>query len=153
MKIIHVTRRNFALTGILLVLAVVSSLLLGGCFQREDNVAAPLHAATDADRAAFLTAYGWEIDTKAIETLDLVLPLDLAKEWAEYTAIQDAQGLPFAQYGGQAVRRYTYAVTNYPGSPQGVQVNLYQCGEDIIGGDVMILGENGGQYGLERPKE
>ena len=153
MKIIHMTRRSFVLTGILLALAVISTLLLGGCFPREDTAPAPLHAATDADRAAFLTAYGWEIDTKAIETLDLVLPSNLTEQWSEYTAIQDAQGLPFAQYGGQAVRRYTYAITNYPGSPQGAQVNLYQCGEDIIGGDVMVLGENGGQYGLERGKE
>ena len=121
--------------------------MLGGCFQKAPESDTQT-VATDADRAAFLTAYGWEIDTKAIETLDLVLPLDLAKEWAEYTAIQDAQGLPFAQYGGQAVRRYTYAITNYPNSPQGAQVNLYQCGDLIIGADIIVTGEGGGQYGI-----
>ena len=116
MKVLHISRRHLVLTAVLLVAAISASVVLGGCFQKspEEN---PLQAATDADRAAYLFSYGWEIEENALETLDLVLPTDLSRKWADYVAMQTGQGLPFADYGGQAVRRYTYTVTNYEGSP------------------------------------
>ena len=147
MKVLHISRRHLVLTAVLLVTAISASVVLGGCFQREPEEN-PLQAATDVDRAAFLSSYGWEIEETALETLDLVLPTDLSQKWADYVAMQTGQGLPFADYGGQSVRRYTYAVTNYEGSPQGVQANLYQCGDLIIGADIIVTGEGGGQYGI-----
>ena len=147
MKVLHISRRHLVLTAVLLATVISASVVLGGCFQKSPEEP-PLQAATDVDRAAFLSSYGWEIEEKALETLDLVLPADLSQKWADYVAIQTGQGLPFADYGGQAVRRYTYTVTNYEGLPQGVQANLYQCGDLIIGADIIVTGEGGGQYGI-----
>lgn len=150
MRIFHITRRHLALTGGFLVLAVGVSVFLGGCFQRQAPADTVSSAANDEERAAFFARYGWEIDTKAVETLDLTLPADLNAKWADYVAMQTAQGLPFADYGGQTVRRYTYLITNASQAPQGTQANLYQCGDTIIGADIIYLGEGGGQYGLKK---
>lgn len=150
MKIFHITRRHLALAGGLLVIAVGISVFLGGCFQRQKPVSGPPCAASDEERAAFFAQYGWEIDTRAVETLDLELPTDLSAKWADYVAMQTAQGLPFGDYGGQTVRRYTYIIANAAQAPQGAQANLYQCGDTIIGADIIYLGEGGGQYGLEQ---
>ena len=59
----------------------------------------------------------------------------------------------FGGHDGQAVTRCTYTVTNYPGRTGDVQVNLYLCGDVIIGGDIMALGENGFQASLPYPAE
>ena len=58
-----------------------------------------------------------------------------------------------ADYDGQTVTRCTYTVTNYPGRTGDVQVNLYLCGDVIVGGDIMALGENGFQASLLYPAE
>ena len=79
------------------------------------------------------------------------LPQELAETWGEYAAMQTAQGMPFADYAGQPVRRYTYRVTNYPGMEKGVQANLYLCGDVLIGGDIVATGKGGFQHGLEYP--
>ena len=49
------------------------------------------------------------------------------------------------------MKRYTYTVTNYPEIPQGVQANLYLCGDTLIGGDVVATGKGGFQHGLTYP--
>ena len=87
-----------------------------------------------------------------IETLDLQLPETLENEWADYAKLQKEQGLPFGKFTGQAVKRYTYTVTNYPDIPQGVQANLYLWGDQIIGGDIIATGQGGFQSDLVFPE-
>ena len=70
-----------------------------------------------------------------------------------YLALQQEAGLPLADYDGQTVTRCTYTVTNYPGRTGDVQANLYLCGDVIVGGDIMALGENGFQASLLYPAE
>ena len=77
---------------------------------------------------------------------------DLKASCADYVALQKAQGLPFADYGGQTVCRYTFRLTNYPGGRTDAQANLLLCGSDVIAGDVMLLGADGGQFSLAFPK-
>ena len=43
-------------------------------------------------------------------------------------------------------------VTNYPGVPEGVQANLYLCGDTLIGGDIIATGKGGFQRELAYPK-
>ena len=71
-----------------------------------------------------------------------------AKDDAARRAWLEQQG-----YDGQTVTRCTYTVTNYPGRTGDVQVNLYLCGDVIVGGDIMALGENGFQASLLYPAE
>ncbi len=153
MIVFHISRRRggWLLAGLAAV--IVLALLLTGCPRKEEPPALEgTRAAEDADRVAWLNDLGWQVEEVPVATLDLVLPEDLTKDYAAYTALQNAQGLPFIQYAGQAVRRYTYTVTNYPGVTQGVQANLYLCEDEIIGGDIISLGAQGFRTGLMYPE-
>ena len=153
MRIYHITRRRMIVTAAALVLVAGLSIMLAGCHGKEDTAKQTgILAATDADRIAFLEDLGWQVDGEPMETLDLQLPEDLADSWAEYVALQTGQGLPFANYAGQNVRRYTYRINNYPSVTKGVQANLYLCGDEIIGGDIISTGKNGFQAGLQFPE-
>ena len=151
MRVIHITRRRMALMSLALGLVIGSALLLAGCFggDKETEV---ITAATNEERVAYLQALGWQVEPQPIETLDLQLPEKLEGEWDAYAKLQKGQGLPFSEFAGQAVKRYTYTVTNYPEIPQGVQANLYLWGDQIIGGDVIFTGQGGFQTDLAFPK-
>lgn len=151
MRVIHITRRRMALMSLALGLVIGSALLLAGCFggDKETEV---ITAATNEKRVAYLEALGWQVEPQPIETLDLQLPEKLEGEWDAYAKLQKGQGLPFSEFAGQAVKRYTYTVTNYPEIPQGVQANLYLWGDQIIGGDVIFTGQGGFQTDLAFPK-
>lgn len=151
MRVIHITRRRMALMSLALGLVIGSALLLAGCFggNKETEV---ITAANNEERVAYLEALGWQVEPQPIETLDLQLPEKLEGEWDAYAKLQKEQGLPFSEFAGQAVKRYTYTVTNYPEIPQGVQANLYLWGDQIIGGDVIFTGQGGFQTDLAFPK-
>lgn len=151
MRVIHITRRRMALMSLALGLVIGSALLLAGCFggDKETEV---ITAATNEERVAYLEALGWQVEPQPIETLDLQLPEKLEGEWDAYAKLQKGQGLPFSEFAGQAVKRYTYTVTNYPEIPQGVQANLYLWGDQIIGGDMIFTGQGGFQTDLAFPK-
>ena len=151
MRVIHITRRRMALMSLALGLVIGSALLLAGCFggDKETEV---ITAATNEERVAYLEALGWQVEPQPIETLDLQLPEKLEGEWDAYAKLQKGQGLLFSEFAGQAVKRYTYTVTNYPEIPQGVQANLYLWGDQIIGGDVIFTGQGGFQTDLAFPK-
>ena len=151
MRVIHITRRRMALMSLALGLVIGSALLLAGCFggDKETEV---ITAATNEERVAYLEALGGQVEPQPIETLDLQLPEKLEGEWDAYAKLQKGQGLPFSEFAGQAVKRYTYTVTNYPEIPQGVQANLYLWGDQIIGGDVIFTGQGGFQTDLALPK-
>lgn len=151
MRVIHITRRRMALMSLALGLVIGSALLLAGCFSgnKETEV---ITAATNEERVAYLEALGWQVEPQPIETLDLQLPEKLEGEWDAYAKLQKGQGLSFSEFAGQAVKRYTYTVTNYPEIPQGVQANLYLWGDQIIGGDVIFTGQGGFQTDLAFPK-
>ena len=95
----------------------------------------------------------WTVDSTPVETLDLQLPRQLDGDWAAYARLQEEQGLPFLPCAGKQVRRYTYRVSNYPGREKDVQANLYVCDDQVVGGDIMGLGENGFQAGLAFPQQ
>ena len=135
-----------AAAALIIALAVI---LPGG----RPKEATPIMAGTEEQRLAFLTGRGWAVDTAPVETLDLQLPDKWEGDWVDYTKLQAEQGLPFADFKGQQVRRYTYNVTNYPGIEKGVQINLYVWDQQLIGGDLVSLGENGFQAGLVFPKQ
>lgn len=151
MRVIHITRRRMALMSLALGLVIGSALLLAGCFG-GDKETEFITAATNEERVAYLEALGWQVEPQPIETLDLQLPEKLEGEWDAYAKLQKGQGLPFSEFAGQAVKRYTYTVTNYPEIPQGVQANLYLWGDQIIGGDVIFTGQGGFQTDLAFPK-
>lgn len=143
-------KRLLAAGAAALALLVALVCILPGCRSKETQ---PITAGTEEQRLAYLESLGWTVEPTPVETLDLRLPDRLEGEWKDYAKVQSDQGLPFSNFAGQSVRRYTYNVTNYPGIEKGVQVNLFVCGEQLIGGDIISLAENGFQTGLAFPKQ
>ncbi len=144
----HRTQRTSVITaGGVLLLALL--LLLWGCGKKTKE---PIYASDPSERIAYLEGLGWQVSSKEIEILHLALPEKLEGRWGDYAAMQEAQGLPFSQYAGQTVHRYTYAVTNYPGRQDDVQINLYLADDTVIGGDLMVLGEGGFHADLTFPQ-
>ena len=148
MRVLHLSRRRL-LPALLLVPAALAAALFFALRtpHSPDSISIP----DGAGCAAYLEKLGWEVAPDPIETLQLRLPEDLKASCADYVALQKAQGLPFADYGGQTVCRYTFRLTNYPGRTD-AQANLLLCGSAVIAGDVMLLGADGGQFSLAFPK-
>ena len=111
-------------------------MLLTACTARSSQT--PVTAKDDAARRAWLEQQGWQTEEQPVRTLTVQLSLEGQED---YLALQQEAGLPLADYDGQTVTRCTYTVTNYPGRTGDVQVNLYLCGDVIVGGDIMALGE------------
>lgn len=145
--------RAKAVGGVLLLGVFLAGLiLLAGACRRETP--GPPAAADAAERLAYLAGLGWETAAEPVETLRLRLPEDFSgTEYERYQALQLTQGFDLRPWAGQAVERYTYAVRNYPGRSEAVQLNLYCCEGVVIAGDVMALGEDGFQTVLAFPEE
>ncbi len=148
MKMVCFSRRKLlpaAVISLLIVGAVLFFALRGG--QGTEGV----YPGGNEGRVAYLEKLGWQVGPEPVETLQMKLPEDL-KGYEDYLSLQKEQGLPFGGCGGKVVCRYTYRVTNYPGGRTDAQVNLLQCDGAVVAGDVVLLGENGGVFGLEFPK-
>ena len=103
-------------------------MLLTACTARPSRT--PVTDKDDAARRAWLEQQGWQTEEQPVRTL--TVQLSLAGQ-EDYLALQQEAGLPLADYDGQTVTRCTYTVTNYPGRTGDVQVNLYLCGDVIVG--------------------
>ena len=153
---VKLTRKRAVLWVVLAGVAVALVILAAGTWggQREDAPnGIPVEDVTDnAARVAFLTAYGWSVSPEPVETLRLLLPETLDKDWTAYNVLQKQQGFDLEDYRGKRVERFTYQVTNYPGTTEDVQINLYLFDGRVIGGDVFCAGEQGFQDTLAFPK-
>ena len=143
--VVFMKRRQLAAAALGVLAALTLLFVIPGC-QRDSG-----GRADNAARVAYLESLGWQVTPEPLETLSILLPEDLSAH-AEYAALQKGLGLPFDRCGGKTVTRYTYTVLNHPDAPQGVQANLFVCGDQVIGGDVTALGENSFRRSLEFPQ-
>lgn len=136
------------LAGVLVLL--VGVIFLPGC--SSSAPAKPILAADNEARLAWLSELGWQVEEQPLESLHLQLPDPLDAHWSDYARQQEEMGLPFSSFAGKTVERLTYRVRNYPQRPDGVQLNLFICDEQIIGGDTIGIGPDGFQAGLAFPE-
>ena len=129
MMILHISKRRIAVMAVSFMVIAAVTVVLAGCFSDKENT---ITLADTAEMADYLQQLGWQVEPDPIETLDLQLPQTLGDTWGDYAAMQAEQGLPFADFAGQPIRRYTFRITNYPGMDGGVQANLYLCGGTLL---------------------
>ena len=79
---------------------------------------------TDADRARFLSQFGWEISATPIESAEITIPDQFDKIFTGYNEIQKRQGLDLSKYKRKKVMRYTYEITNYEGRPTPISSSI-----------------------------
>ena len=134
------------LLGAVLALAIV---LAAG---HDADAPAPLSLDSNPARVEYLASLGWDVAPEPLETLQFLLPDPLEEPYLRYNELQNAQGFDLAEYAGKQVTRWTYTVRNYPGRPDGVQLNLYVCGKLPVAGDVCAPGKDGFQRSLVYPE-
>lgn len=149
----HFSKKK-ALLALAAAAAIIVLLIL--LFGRRESAEAPAdlpRLTTNEERLAYLQSFGWELEAEPLETLQFLLPETLNEPYLTYNKMQEEQGFDLTGCAGKQIARYTYAVTNYPGRPLGVQANLYVCEEYPAAGDILCPGENGFQQGLAFPSQ
>ena len=113
----------------------------------------PCLLESNQDRVEYLETWGWEVEEEPLETLQFLLGEALTEPYLSYNVLQRSQGVDLEECAGKPISRYTYAVTNYPGGREGVQVNLYVCEGQPVAGDVFCAGAEGFRNPLAYPGE
>ena len=138
--------RKKAAAAVLLLGAVFAALIL--LLGRTPPEPEDPKLTSNEERVAYLQSLGWEVEPEPIETLQFLFPAQLEEPYRSYNQLQLPQGFDLSECCGRQVARYTYAVTNHPSQAEGVQANLYLCGEQPVAGDVFSAGANSFQEPL-----
>lgn len=144
------SRKKAVLSVIAMGIVMAVLIILVGHLPSEKDAALP-QLTDNSQRVAYLQSLGWEVESEPLETLQFLLPNALAEPYLSYNELQKTQGFDLSACCGKQVSRFTYAVTNYPGRPEGVQLNLYVCEDVPVAGDIFCAGANGFQETLLYP--
>jgi hypothetical protein len=112
-------------------------------------------AENAAERAAFISQFGWKISEDPIEISEVIIPADFDAGYIEYAEMNKEQGLDLEPFKGVRAKRWTYDVLNYPGLENltgTVQINLLVYEGRVIGGDVCSLEQGGFIHGFDLPE-
>lgn len=119
-----------------------------------DDTAINYKAESAAERAAFLSQFGWKISEDPVEVSEVIIPENFDDGYTEYAAMNKAQGLDLEPFKGVRAKRWTYSILNYPGleNSGSVQANLLIYDGRVIGGDVCSLEQGGFISGFDFPE-
>lgn len=110
-------------------------------------------AKTNEERIAFLSSFGWKPSEEPIEIVEVIIPSEFTDVYENYNEIQKQQGYDLTKFKSKRVKRYTYAITNYPGqeekAPGTIRANLLVYDSKIIGGDVCSVELAGFMHGFK----
>ncbi len=106
---------------------------------------------TNDDRIAFLSQFGWEVESEPIEEATVKIPSTFDKVLSSYNSLQKKQGLDLTEYSGKEVTRYSYKVTNYKGYDGEVTANIIIYKNRVIGGDICSADVDGFIKGFDNP--
>lgn len=107
-----------------------------------------IEAETEKQRLGFARQFGWEIDTEPVEVREVVIPSQFSDVYENYNKIQLEQGFDLSDYKGERAKRWTYRVTNYPGTADVVYINMLIKNGKVIGGDVCSTALGGFMHGF-----
>lgn len=101
----------------------------------------------DESGAAYLSQYGWEVETPAASRDAVVIPRTFSDVFSAYNELQKEQGFDLSQYCGLEAEMYTYKVLNYEGG-ENVVAQLYVRNGGVIGGDIHSTALDGFMVGI-----
>lgn len=137
----------------ILAFLVLAAVVVGACiFLRMDGQQEPeepqeITGETNEERVAYLQSFGWQVETQAAETREVMIPGEFNDVYTTYNAMQQAQGFDLLPYAGQVCTQYKYRITNYPDQTE-VYATLLVYGRIIIGGDVACSEVDGFMHGF-----
>ncbi len=142
-----------------LVLLLIISVSLSVIFLNKDisvkkgqDISAK--AADSAQRIAFLSQFGWEINEEPIEVTEVIIPSEFNDTYTEYNNLQKEQSMDLEPYKGKRVKKWVYEVKNYPGYPSengSLRATLLIYDGLVIGGDVSNISLDGFVRGFDFP--
>lgn len=141
---------KFALVLVLSVAALTSLIILvpSASSAASSSAVSYTDIKTDSDRIAFISGFGWTVDPKPVEEVEMKIPDEFDSVFEEYNKVQLSQGLSLEKYKGKEVVRYTYNVTNFKDYDGAVYINLLVYKNKIVGGDVSSADGKGFVYGF-----
>ena len=143
------------LVAIALVVIATAWVVTGNGEPAAKDGSVNIMAENSADRAAFLSQFGWKISADPVEVSEVIIPEDFDAGYAEYVAMNKAQGFDLEPYKGVRAKRWTYDVLNYPNFENmtgTVQANLLVYEGRVIGGDVCSTESGGFMHGFAMPE-
>ena len=99
--------------------------------------------STNAQRIEFLNQQGWIVKPDPISKEEVIVPSEFDGIYADYVALQLAQGFDLRKYMGKEVSIIKYEVLNYPDYPENVTATMMICDDRLIGGDISMTGDGG----------
>lgn len=113
-----------------------------------------LKAATEQERIAFFSQFGWEIDEEAVEVKEVAIPEEFDETYQKYNELQELQGLDLEKYKGARAKFRSYKIKNYPGkeNSDNIRGNILIYDGCVIGGDVSSVELDGFMHTFYRPE-
>lgn len=126
------------LTGLLLVLW--GRILL---FEFSECVAT-MNLRTVEDRVRCAKSYGWQVDSTSETKEKIYIPKEFDDVYNRYNELQKICGFDLTKFQGKGVIKYTFRVTNFPGTEDAEAfLNLLVHEDALIGGDCMTVALDG----------
>lgn len=110
-----------------------------------------LQAGSNEERIAFLQSYGWQVSERPTQSQEVGIPEEFNDVFTRYNELQKSQGFDLSPYAGKTVKRYVYAIGNYPDGTSGHSATVLVYRNRIIGGEVSTKADGGRMHGLQRP--
>lgn len=138
---------------ILVALAALAVLLLGGGDKAQATANLSATVKTNAQRVAYLKSLGWEVSGDPIDQQTVTIPRDFSGVYSAYDALQKSQGFDLKKYAGFEATRYTYEVTNHPNASGRVVADMLVYRGQLIAADIQsVSAEDGFMEGIAFPK-
>ena len=137
-----------AIATIIIAVIVAVAVLIAS----RGNGAPSREADTNEKRVAFLTGFGWEVNTQPLQTQAVTVPKKQSEVLSRYNELQKSQGYDLSKYAGETATRYVYEILNYPDATEPVYATLLVCDGKIIGGDVTNSAPEGKMHGFAKPQ-
>lgn len=94
--------------GVLLLLAAA----VWGVIRLNTVNGGGIDGATNEQRLAYISEYGWDAGITHTEVKEVRVPLKFDEAYERYNDIQREQGFDLRKYRACTVKKYTYAIAN-----------------------------------------
>ena len=149
--------KRIAIALLLVMLIVIVGICLiragkSGTQPSEPETAVPAQTVkTNAERIAFLTAFGWEVSDEPVQTQQVRVPTDPTEVFLRYNDLQRAQGYDLSTLAGKTLARYVYEVLNYPEAGGKYYTTILVYKDAVVGGDICSSTPGGVMHGFQMP--
>ena len=128
---------------LILAAAAVCAVIFFSKAKSESEADEMFTMSTNAQRVEFLNRQGWIVKPDPVSKEEIIIPSVFDGIYADYVALQQAQGFDLEKCKGKEAMIIKYEVLNYPDYPENVVATMMICDDRLIGGDISMTGENG----------